>query len=185
MTDSQTLAGIADKATTDFLREILEATAQRDRPEALTGALYGVIRVMHAMRPRNMDASEFAFSVLGSATTAITQLDPSPDLRAELKDGDAESAFLQLMGETANTMTQQLADNLHDRAAGGPCCPMSGIVPGLLAGAAYVAVNNRDREQTPTPAEIRPFIMGVVDAVLEEAAVLEAADAMGEALGHG
>lgn len=181
----KTIAGAADKATTDYLRALLEATDGGDHAEALTGALYGVIRVMHAMRPRNVEPGRFAFSVLASATTALKQLDPSADLRDEMRGGDDESAWLQLMGETANTMTQHLADTLHDRGAGGPCCPMSGIVPGIIAGATYVAVNNRDRDQLPTPESVREFIDGVVSAALEEAATLEAAEAMGKAVGHG
>lgn len=186
MTQHDRIASSSENATTAFLREILERTptGKGDRSAALTGALYGVIRTMHALRNPigSGDQITFRAGVIASTGSALAQLCPTP---AMASSESTDEAFLAIMADGAARVVQDVADVLHDQAQGGPCCPMSGIVPGIVAGAVYVATEFRDRAQYPQPADVRPFLMELVDAAIGVTATVEAAEAMGEAQGNG
>lgn len=167
MRDTLPVAKATEIKAVDWLHDTVGGLPARDHSAALTGALYAIVRVMHAKRPKSMKPEAFALTVMASVSSAASQLEPSDELAAA---GSDEEAFLQLMGETACRLVHAVADGLHKQGATGPCCPMGGIVPGVIAGATFVAAEAFKHAGHVDMAELRTEIIGVVDEALKEAA---------------
>lgn len=187
--DSQRVAAAAQTAVVGFIRALIETADSPTAPgggpaynsAVLTGCLYGVIRVMANFRGASLTPEKFRAMVIASVNSALSQVLPTAD-KLEAED---EESFLRLMADTSCRSVQTLADDLHERGAGGPVCPMDGIVSGLFAGAVFVAGHNRDREAYPHPGAIADLLEPLLRETLRDLATHEAADAMGEAQGHG
>lgn len=186
---TQLTANAAETAVVGFMKALLTAPDSPAGPPAgaaynsavLTGCLYGVIRVMAGFRGPDLEPEKFRAMILVSVNSALSQVLPS----AAKLGADDETAFLNLMADTASRAVETLAEDLHERGAGGPVCPMDGIVIGLAKGVATVAGQNRDRSQFPHPVPIADLIMPAMRDALRDLATVEAADAMGEAQGRG
>lgn len=183
MTDVQEIARLSEGATTAFLKELLDSPHGGNVSAITTGALYAVLRLICAARPKAMETEKWRGSVVMSVRGALEQYVPTDGIGYAATG--SETDFLELVATTANGAVQDLADTIHSRSVGGPCCPMSGIVPGLFAGALFVAADNRDRAQFPLPSDLRPMLEELMAVTLSDAAQHEATDAMGEVQGHG
>lgn len=186
---TQLTANAAETAVVDFMKALMTAPDSPTGPNGgpaynsavLTGCLYGVIRVMAGFRGPDLEPEKFRAMVLVSVNSALTQVLPGADRLG----ADDETAFLNLMADTAARAVETLAEDLHARGAGGPVCPMDGIVIGLAKGAAIVAGQNRDRSRWPHPLPVLNLITPAMQDALRDLATVEAADAMGEAQGRG
>lgn len=187
MTNSPDFVAVADTSKaliTGALRNLVEVNPPENRPAIVTGALYAVVGVMCALRPRDMEPEAFRSSLVNSMNSALTQYmpgSPVPMNRSEV----TESEFDNLMADMACRGVQEMGHSMVERMVGADFDPTDGVVSGTIATTAFLTAGLRDKAKYPQPQDVEPVIIDLLRATWGAVATHEAADAMGEAQGHG